>query len=104
MSQRIVVVNGELVIGLRRFPLESSDVDAHNFSYTGLACLQGNKMRVITGRSTIYDFDIGEATQESIDYEAGYERGMAQKRRREPRNQSTDFFYGWLLAWKERGR
>lgn len=100
--ERVNIVNGHLLVGKRAFPLKSNDVDVSTFNYSGIANIQNSQMRVVIGRTTIYDFNIGEATQESIDYEAGHERGKAQKRKRQPRNVSSAFYYGWLDAWKDK--
>ena len=99
----ITVVNGHLLIGKRSFPLTSSDIDVYQFSYTGKATLQGNRMRIIVSRSTIYDFEIGAATQDSLEYEDGYEHGLKQKRLYVPKQCSTSFYYGLLDAHREKG-
>ena len=95
---RVVIEKGHLVIGKRHFLLESIDVEVCNFHYAGPAFLEGNQMRIVIGRSTIYDFEVGNATQESLDYEEGYERGLKQKQLYVPKHCSTSFYYGLLDA------
>ena len=98
----VTIVNGHLITGKRSFPLSSDIMDPRQFSYSGEAMLYKNEIRITMGRTTVYDFEVGEATQESLDYEAGYERGLKQKRLYVPKRCSTDFYYGLVDAHREK--
>jgi hypothetical protein len=102
IMELVNIIDGKLIIGKRHFPLTSTDVDVEGFNYSGPAGLDKNKIRIVMSPSTVYDFEIGEATQESIDYTAGFERALTQKRMYVPAGSSSDFYYGLLDGHKSK--
>lgn len=105
MLQTVSIHNGQLSIGRLLFQLydENGEPASVNY-YRGEACIQGNQLRIILGRSTIYDYTVAtNPTPESVDYQSGYEKGKSQKRRRLPKQYSDHWYSGWLTAWQEKG-
>lgn len=100
MLQTVSIYDGELAIGKLRFSLTGEPA---SLTYRGQAFLQGNQLRIVMGRSTVYDFTVADhPTPESVDYRSGYEKAMSQKRRRLPKEYTSAWYHGWLAAWEEK--
>jgi hypothetical protein len=107
MLTHIVIIDGKLCQGTLDFELQSDDMSADQLkklNWRGDVIFDNGRFRIIQG-VTAYDFTVGKATQESIDYTSGYEHGKSQKIKRLPKNYpSSNWFYGWAEAWKEKGK
>lgn len=98
--------------GFREYPLTSSDVaTVTSVSYQGWCYVEGNTMRICPSGDpygTVYDFEIGPCTPESLAianaYEAGYEVGKRQRRCFWPVDKGDDFKMGWRRAWEDKGK
>lgn len=101
--QSINIYEGKLLESKLAFQLYDEAGEPVSLTYRGEGFIQGNKLRIIMGRSTVYDYTVAShPTPESGDYLSGYEKGKSQKRRRLPAEYSSAWYHGWLVAWEEK--
>ena len=103
MLQTVYVYKGKLSIGLLEFQLTDENGNPSDITFRGEGSIQGNALRILQGRTGIYDFTIAEKpTQESLDYSIGYDKALSQKRKRLPNNYTSHYYYGWLAGWESK--
>lgn len=101
---RILIIRGCLALGGLDYPLTCEDGSAFTGDYRGPGWVTGDRLRAGDPMGAMFDFTIGPATPESIDWRDGNEAGKAQQRCRFPRGKSEAYVAGWRQAWQDRGR
>lgn len=115
MIKRVTIYNGELDVpgfegepGLsyKLAPLDGAPLIKE---FRGDAGRDGNRLTVWKGdirtATTIHEYLVSDTpTPDSLNYYNGYHHGKKQKIKRFPAGKPEQFGYGWIEAWKERGR
>jgi hypothetical protein len=107
MYQRVLIMRGRLCIGALDFPLTPAPgaPDAPAL-YRGEAWVEST--RIVLGDpmrdAHLYEYSVGTATPESVDYDAGLTFGAAQRAQRWPNGKGEHFVAGWTQAWAEKGK
>lgn len=101
---RVLIIRGCLALDGLDYPLTSEDGSAFTGDYRGPGWVTGDRLRAGDPMGAMFDFTIGPATAESIDWRDGNEAGAKQVRCCYPRGKGEAYVAGWRQAWQDRGR
>lgn len=105
MIKHITIYKGLYQVCGIEYPIMRLDGSPVEVSYNGPAFVEGNRINIENGRTEVVSFLISDTpTYESVQYDAGRQHALRQQRRREPKNVSSQYWYGWYNTWEDKKR
>ena len=101
--RNVWITNGKLLVSDLEYQLKNADGTDSELTYMGLAMVDGNHVAIEFGRTFVKDLYASDtATEESTQRYLGKEHAKRQQRRREPKNVSQAYYFGWYNEWEEK--
>lgn len=101
--QTLNIWGGQLCVDNLKYQLYRADGEAITYDYRGPGYRGDGKVSFEHGSLNVITLTIAQyATAESTQFSNGYDKALAQQRRREPKNCDIWYWRGWYAAWEDK--